>query len=170
MSKPKLIIVMGVSGSGKTTVANAIAEQFFYHFIEADDFHSEQNCQHMASGRPLTNAMREPWIQALYDYLKNAAQHETDCVMAFSGLQAQHRARFKQLGFDRLTLHLATCPSIIQQRIKQRENHFMPNNLLGSQYQDLQDPASEKNTITIDVSHDIDQVIKQTISIIKASR
>lgn len=163
----KLIIVMGVSGCGKSTVAKAIAEKLAYRFIEADDYHSEKNRQHMAQGKPLSNAMREPWIQSLCDDLTIATSQSRNCVMAFSGLQAQHRAKFDQLNFKRITLFLDGNPTLIQQRIEKRTSHYMPSSLLASQYKALQNPELETNTFKIDISANIDEVIEHALKIIQ---
>ena len=158
---------MGVSGCGKSTVAKAIADKLCYQFVEADDFHSIENREHMAQGKPLNNKMREPWIIALCDYLQYGAQQKVDCVMAFSGLQAEHRARFNQLGFERITLFLDGKPELIQQRIENRTNHYMPSSLLKSQYQSLQNPECEANTFKVNIDNDLSSIIQQSLKLIE---
>src|SRR6188768_14337 len=85
-----LIIVMGVSGSGKSSVATAIANHYQYCFLDADDFHSQENKRHMASGQPLTDEMRIPWVNSIKEYLQSANSEQKHCVLAFSGLRKQH--------------------------------------------------------------------------------
>jgi gluconokinase len=129
MTQPYLIISMGVSGSGKSTLAKRLAEQFDLPFFEADDFHSAENKAHMAAGKPLTDAMREPWIAHMCDTLKTTGK---SCVLAYSGLRRAHRQRFRELGFKTLFLHLHGEKALIAERMQARANHFMPSSLLAN--------------------------------------
>jgi len=158
-TSPQLIIVMGVSGCGKSTVANALAQHLRYEFIEADDFHSPQNREHMASGQALTDAMREPWVNALREHLTELAKSDQNCVMSFSGLKAAHRARIREVPMQILTLHLEGPRELIQARMNQRANHFMPSSLLDSQFQSLENPNHEANTLSIDIDCTLEQLI-----------
>lgn len=162
-STTNLIIVMGVSGSGKTTIAKAIAEHYQYQFFDADDFHSIENKQHMASGKPLTDAMRLPWVHNIREHLQGAASHTQHSVLAFSGLRHQHRDILRNAGLRTLILFLNGDKNTIQERVNQRKNHFMSPGLVDSQFAALEDPTAEPDVLSIDVKSDIQAVINQCI-------
>lgn len=162
-SHTNLIIVMGVSGSGKTTIAKAIAEHYHYQFLDADDFHSPENKQHMASGKPLTDAMRLPWVNNIREHLHAAMSHKDHSVLAFSGLRRQHRDILRNAGLRTLVLFLNGDKDTIQQRVNHRKNHFMSPGLVESQFAALEDPLEEADVVSVDVKGDIQSVINQCI-------
>ncbi len=151
---PALVVCMGVSGSGKSTLAQTLAERFGLEFLEADAFHSEENRQHMAAGLALTDAMREPWIERLCAELAQRADAGRGCVLAYSGLRRAHRARFRQLGFRTLFLHLRAERELIRQRMQTRSGHFAPPDLLDSQIADLQSTRGESDVVDVDAAPD----------------
>lgn len=166
-SQPVLIICMGVSGCGKTTLARNLAWDFGFEFLEADDFHSAENKSHMASGKPLTDAMREPWITAMCDALRQHQAGGKSCVLAYSGLRRAHRARFRQLGYPTLFLHLAGIQDIIRQRLEIRSDHFMPTGLLDSQYAALEAALDEPDIKIIDVGLSIGEIHRQATALVQ---
>jgi gluconokinase len=153
-----LIIVMGVSGCGKSTVASALAEDLAFRYIEADDYHSREAKKLMSAGKPLTDVMREPWLQRLCDAISVEPKRNT--VMAYSGLRRRHRQRFRDLGFDTLFIHLSGEEALIQQRMQARQ-HFMPVSLLSSQFATLELPDAEPDIVTLDVGIDIQHIIER---------
>jgi len=159
----QLIVVMGVSGCGKSSVAKALSEQFNYEFVEADDFHPQENVDHMASGKSLTDEMREPWIRLLQAHLKQAAKAKRSCVMSFSGLRRLHRAKIRDLPFDTLFIHLEGCKQLISDRINARSDHFMPASLLDSQYEALESASKKENIVRIDINQALDDVVNAAI-------
>ncbi len=164
MTQPYLIISMGVSGSGKSTLAKRLAEQFDLPFLEADDFHSAENKAHMAAGKPLTDAMREPWITQLCDTIKTNAN---SCVLAYSGLRRAHRQRFRELGFKTLFLHLHGEKSVIAERMQARSNHFMPSSLLDSQFAALEPTDTEPDIILVDLAAPIPEILAKAGAIVR---
>ena len=153
---------MGVSGCGKSSIGQQLATALSIQFIDADDFHSEEAKQSMASGIPLTDEMRKPWLQRLVKYLtQNPIQHT---VMAYSGLRRSHRQIFRELGFKTLFIHLSGTFTTISQRMRAREGHFMPESMLASQFTSLEVPQAEPDIITIDISGDRQQVYTQVFS------
>jgi len=167
-SQPVLIICMGVSGCGKTTLARNLAWDYGFEFLEADDFHSEENKAHMASGKPLTDAMREPWITAMCDSLRAQRDQGKSCVLAYSGLRRAHRARFRQLGYPTLFLHLAGAKEIIRQRMQLRPDHFMPADLLDSQYATLEPALDEPDIVELDVGLSVGEIHKRAAALLEA--
>lgn len=163
----RLIVVMGVSGCGKSSIAKHLAGNFGYEFVEADDFHPQENLDHMASGKSLTDEMRAPWIQLLQAHLKQAAKAKRSCVMSFSGLRRLHRAQIRDLPFDTVFIHLEGCKELISDRINARTDHFMPASLLDSQYEALELASKKENLISIDVAQPLEVVSKAAISAVE---
>lgn len=165
-SSTYLIIVMGVSGSGKSTIAKAIADHFDYRFLDADDFHSDENKQHMASGKPLTDEMRLPWVHNIRQHLQLAATKQEHCVLAFSGLRQQHRNILRSAGLRTLVIFLSGDKNTIQERVNLRKNHFMAPGLVDSQFAALEDPTHEADVVTVDVKGDTQSVLNRSLQAI----
>lgn len=163
MSKPYLIISMGVSGSGKSTVAEMLAQQFNLPFLEADDFHSAENKAHMAAGKALTDAMREPWIASLCDKIKTDGKN---CVLAYSGLRRAHRQKFRELGFNTLFLYLNGSKELIAKRMSERAGHFMPVGLLDSQFASMDAPHNEPDMVEVSIDATIEEIVKNAANIV----
>lgn len=166
-TNPVLVISMGVSGCGKSTLARHLAKKFGLVFLEADDFHSAENKAHMASGKPLTDAMREPWIASMCDALREHRKRGESCVLAYSGLRRAHRARFRELGYPVLFVHLAGPPEVIRRRMEGRVNHFMPADLLTSQYAALEPALNEPDIITVNVAQSIKQIQREAEDLVQ---
>lgn len=176
MSKPqtsRLIVIMGVSGSGKSTVAAAVAAHYDYQFLEADDFHDARCKAHMAAGKPLTDDMRQPWInriklalQQTHDSLANTREH--GCVLSFSGLRTAHRTQVSDTPLSTLFIYLRGDPATILKRLSARTEHFMPPSLLDSQFDALEDPSHDAITRVVDANAPLAEVIEQTIATIDA--
>jgi gluconokinase len=156
-SRPALVVCMGVSGCGKTTIAGAIAESTGLVFLEADDYHSEQNRAHMTAGKPLTDEMRRPWIQTLCEALNREKTHGPGCVLACSALRRDHRDRFRQLDYRTLFLFLDGDRKLIAGWMQERQDHFMPTSLLDSQIAALEPPTNEPDVARIPLSRDWQQ-------------
>ena len=132
-----LIVVMGVSGCGKSTVSACLAETHNWPFLEADDFHSDANIAKMSSGTPLTDEDRVGWIE---DIAKAVSERrEPVIVLACSALTPMVQSRLKQIPRDILFLHLNTRSVDMFERLSKRD-HFMPPSLLASQYDALSVP------------------------------
>ena len=155
---PALLVLMGVSGSGKSTLGHNLAGKLGWQFLDADDLHPTENVQHMASGQALTDAMREPWMQALEEELRHFCRRERDCVLAFSGLRRRHRQRLRSLGFRYLFIHLSGPDGLIAERLAGRQGHFMPPGLRASQLQALEEPEPGENVVTLDIVHGLDDL------------
>lgn len=168
LNPPILVICFGVSGCGKSTVAEHLAMKNDLHFIEADDFHPEVNKAHMASGKPLTDAMREPWINALCEHISAEKQQGKSCVMANSGLRRAHRQRFRELGLTTLFLHLDGTKEIIAQRMALRVGHYMPPTLLDSQFAALEPALKEPDIKTLNIDHGVDMVVEEAQRLVEA--
>lgn len=160
----QLIVVMGVSGSGKSTVAKALADHYGYCYLDGDDFHSESSRMRMASGQPLTDEMRAPWVANICAHLQERAKTQQHCVLAFSGLKALHRDQLRGAGLKTIFLFLLGSKETIQQRLQNRVGHFMAPTLLDSQFESLENPLSEKDVVPVDISGTLSEVIQQSIN------
>lgn len=161
-----LIIVMGVSASGKSTIAHAIARHYNYCYLDADDFHSNENKRHMESGRPLTDEMRLPWVTSIRNRLQKAKNERAHCTLAFSGLRKQHRDELRKAGLNTIFIFLNGTKQLIQERINSRRDHFMSPNLVDSQFNALEDPSSEIDVFPVEAYRPLEQVISDVISIV----
>lgn len=125
-ASPLAIVVMGVSGSGKTTIAQALAAHYRFRFLDADDYHSVAARAQMAAGQPLTDAMRLPWVELLSATLRDCVQAGESVVLAFSGLRSAHRQLLRNSGVPMRFVFLHAAPHVIAARLSTRAGHFMP--------------------------------------------
>jgi len=147
-----IIIVMGVSGAGKSTVGRSLADRLGFQFADADDYHSPHNRAKMARGESLTDLDREPWLAALCAYIEKWHGTGLSCVLACSALKESYRQRlFAASAGDNLLVYLKADFEKIHARLEARQNHFMKANMLRSQFAALEEPAGER-TIAVDAS------------------
>lgn len=139
------IVLMGVAGSGKTTVGKRVAERLGWRFLDADDFHSRENVEKMRSGRPLTDEDRWPWL----DRLNGMLREDGPAVLACSALRQRYRDRIGAGLDDVRWVHLSGSFELIGARLAARKGHYMPASLLASQFDTLEPPG---NALTIDVA------------------
>jgi gluconokinase len=135
-----IILLMGVAGSGKTTVGRLLASELGWRFYEGDDFHPRANIDKMQRGMPLTDDDRWPWLQALRDVIDACLAQGTSAVMACSALKQTYRDYLIR-GRDEVKLvYLKGSYDLLSQRLAQRQGHFMPKELLASQFATLEEP------------------------------
>lgn len=145
-----IIVLMGVSGSGKTTVGKELARQLGWTFVDADDFHPAANVEKMHRGEPLTDEDRRPWLAALHQRLLEAAQRGENVVLACSALKHAYRDYLQHEEPDRISfVYLRGSEELIRQRLAARHGHFMNPNLLHSQFETLEPP---ENAIEVDIA------------------
>ena len=155
------VVVMGVSGSGKSTVGAALAQLLRVPFADADDLHSAANIEKMSSGHPLNDDDRRSWLDSIGEWL---ARHTDGGVMSCSALKRAYRDQLRSHCPDVDFLHLAGTPEVIGRRQASRLGHFMPASLLASQFAILEPLASDERGIEIDVDSDVDSIARQYIS------
>jgi gluconokinase len=141
-----VILVMGVAGSGKTTIGRALAERLGYRFVEADELHPPANIEKMRRGVPLEDADRWPWLDAV------AAQLQGDVVVACSALKESYRARLKPTRI----VYLDVPREELARRVSHRPGHFFPAALLDSQLADLEVPS---DAIVVDGTRPLEEVV-----------
>jgi carbohydrate kinase (thermoresistant glucokinase family) len=143
------VVVMGVSGAGKTTVGLALAARLGLKFVDADDLHPAANVAKMAAGTPLTDDDRGPWLAIVGDTLAEAA--EPGIVIACSALKRSYRDAIRARGEDVFFVHLTATPEVLRERLGHREGHFMPASLLDSQFAILEPLGTDERGAAIDV-------------------
>lgn len=135
-----IIIIMGVSGSGKSTIGKLLADALNWEFQDADNFHSTANIEKMRLGIPLNDTDRKPWLKDLQTAIAVWLQQNTNVVLACSALKADYR-QYLVLDSDRIQLvYLQGSLNLLQQRLLGRQNHFMSEKLLNSQLETLEEP------------------------------
>ncbi|MDQ2077712.1 gluconokinase [Marinimicrobium sp. ABcell2] len=169
-SNPVLVVVMGVSGAGKSTVSQALAEQCGYLYLDADDFHSVEARTRMAAGTPLTDDMRKPWIETICQHLRELAANNTDVVLAFSGLRKVHREPLRHCGYQVQFLFLDGDRETISARMQARTGHFMPSSLLDSQFACLERPDTEADVHALDITPPLPEMLDEAVAVIKERR
>lgn len=147
-----LIIIMGVSGSGKTTVAQQLADEIGASFLDADDFHSESARQQMAAGVPLTDEQRLPWIGRIIEFIEQNLTEDKCFVLAYSGLRKAHRKLFLALPYSVKCIMLQTSKQVIAARLQRRSEHFFDANLLHSQFESLELPNDDEQIMLMDAN------------------
>jgi gluconokinase len=156
------IVVMGVSGSGKSTVGAALAQRLRVPFADADDFHPPANIAKMSAGHPLDDDDRLPWLEAIGEWL---AEHSAGGVMSCSALKRKYRDQLRRHCPDVEFVHLAGTPEVIGRRQASRPGHFMPASLLASQFHTLEPLQPDERGTTIDVDQNIDSIVDNYVSL-----
>ncbi|CRX82342.1 gluconokinase [Yersinia enterocolitica] len=158
------IIVMGVSGSGKTTVGEAVARRIHAKFIDGDDLHPRANIQKMGSGHPLNDEDRMPWLERLSDAAYSLHHKNESGIIVCSALKRRYRDRLREGNPEMAFLYLKGSFDVIMERLKARSGHFMPTDLLKSQFEALEEPGSEDpDVICVDIDADIDEVVQRCV-------
>ncbi|MDO7883266.1 gluconokinase [Salinibacterium soli] len=150
MSPAPLVVVMGVSGSGKSTVGALVADRLGIPFADADDLHPSANVEKMRAGHPLDDEDRGPWLVLVGDAL--AAARDTGLVMACSSLKRAYRDLIRDRAPETVFVYLHGSRELLVERMSAREGHFMPSTLLDSQLDTLEPPGADERSITVDVS------------------
>ena len=151
-----IIIVMGVSGSGKTTIGRLLAHDLDWDFYDADDFHPPQNIAKMSRGLALSDEDRQPWLQSLRVLILDRLKSGKQAVIACSALKETYRTSLRVN--DRIKfVYLKGSFEQIKARMADRQNHFMPGDLLADQFATLEEPL---DTLAVDISMPPDQISK----------
>ena len=154
-----IIIVMGISGCGKTTIGRKLARRLGYSFLEGDDFHPVENISKMKSGIPLTDQDRLPWLNKISEKCTQENDIGNNVVVACSALKKQYRLVLNKAQKYEL-VYLFGDLETIKRRMKER-NHFMPIELITSQFETLEPPSVAENPILVDINLPVDFLVKQ---------
>lgn len=155
------IVVMGVSGSGKSTVGAVLAQRLRVPFADADDFHPPANVAKMTAGEPLNDDDRYPWLEAIGEWL--AERCTTGGVMSCSALKRKYRDQLRRHCPDIEVLHLTGTPEVIGRRQASRPGHFMPASLLASQFDTLEPLQPDERGVDIEVDQSIDAIVESYV-------
>jgi gluconokinase len=155
-----LVVVMGVAGSGKTTVGQILARRLGWSFAEADDFHSAANVAKMASGIPLTDEDRRPWLESIRSW---ADASPGDSVITCSALRRSYRDILRGAQATVRFVHLNGTPEAIGARIAARTDHFMPSSMLASQIATLEPLESDEDGVVIEITGTPEEIAASAI-------
>lgn len=162
-AQPLHVVVMGISGSGKTTIATRLAEQLGWTFGEADDFHPAANIEKMASGIPLTDQDRWPWLESMREWMTAQARAGSSTVVTCSALRRSYRDVLTHAEGRVRFVHLLGDAHLILERMKTRSGHFMPQSLLPSQLSTLEPLEPDEQGIRIENTGTPDEVTADII-------
>jgi gluconokinase len=146
---PRVLVVLGVSGSGKTTVGVLLAGKLGWPYAEADDFHPPANVAKMAAGHPLTDQDRWPWLQAVRAWIDARLARGDSGVVTCSALKRAYRDLLRAPGVTLVYLH--GTHELIARRMAARHGHFFKSALLDSQFADLEEPTPDEGVVTVPI-------------------
>jgi gluconokinase len=160
MKKIRFLILMGVSGSGKTSVGKALAEHLGWDFYDADDFHPPENVVKMANRIPLDDSDRAPWLAALHNLISASLQADQPGVLACSALKEHYRQQLLDDHKDVQIVYLKGSYDLIWSRMEKRTDHYMKPHMLKSQLETLEEPT---NALTVDISMSVDDIVQEIL-------
>lgn len=162
------IILMGVSGSGKSTVGAALAREINAKFIDGDDLHPRANIQKMASGTPLNDDDRAPWLLRLNDAAYSLRHKNETGVIVCSALKRRYRDALRKDNEGMVFIYMKGSFDVIADRLKARAGHFMPTDLLRSQFDALEEPGEdEPDVLRVNIDHKFDGVVDRCVAALK---
>jgi gluconokinase len=157
------IIVMGVSGSGKTTIAEALARQLRFVCEDGDSYHPKSNVAKMHAGIPLTDDDRWPWLRAIAQAIDRDAFADRPVVIACSALKRAYREILVHGREDVRIVYLKGSRELIERRLALRTGHFMPASLLDSQFATIEEPLPAEHVITVNIDATVDEIVAQIV-------
>src|SRR6266478_1535175 len=164
-----VVIIWGVSGAGKTTIGELLAQELGWKFYDADDFHPQVNIDKMERGEPLTDEDRQPWLQSLRKAITRSLAANKSAVLACSALKQKYRELLR-VNADVKFVFLHGSRTRIADQLKQRRGHFMNPALLDSQFADLKEPESSEDMLTIELKGEPDELVEQIRQKLSPSR
>ncbi|MEH6952479.1 gluconokinase [Nitrobacter sp. NHB1] len=164
------LIVMGVSGSGKTTIANALGRRLEWMVEDADRFHPASNIEKMSAGIALTDGDRWPWLRAVAAEIGRRRASGTSIIMACSALKRAYRDILVHGRRDTRIVYLRGDKNLIADRLRARYAHFMPPELLESQFETLEEPAEDEHPIVVDIDATVDAIADRIVTMLRPVR
>lgn len=153
------IIVMGVSGSGKSTIASALAAHIGFDCEDGDSYHPASNVAKMRTGTPLTDNDRWPWLKAIADDIDHRAATRRPFVVSCSALKRAYRDILVHGRKDVRLVYLKGSRELIAERLALRKGHFMPPSLLDSQFATIEEPTPDENVVVVDIDAPVNQIV-----------
>lgn len=160
---PCALVVMGVSGSGKSTIADRLAERLSWTYEDGDRFHPAGNVAKMSVGQPLTDEDRWPWLQAIADEIDRVCRAGQRTVVACSALKRAYRDILVHGRDDVRIVFLNGTRELIADRLAARKDHFMPPGLLASQFKTLEPPLASENPVTVSIDASVEAIVADII-------
>ena len=161
---PCALVVMGVSGSGKSTIADKLAERLSWRYEDGDRFHPASNVAKMSAGQPLTDEDRWPWLQAIADEIDRVCKAGEHAVIACSALKRAYRDVLVHGRGDVRIIYLDGTQELIASRLALRKDHFMPPGLLASQFKTLEPPGPDENPVTVSIDASVEAIVDDIVS------
>jgi len=165
----RILVVMGVSGSGKSTVAGALAHSLGWTLAEGDDFHPPANIAKMHSGIPLNDNDRMPWLATIAAWIDARIQAREPGIVTCSALKRAYRDQLAGGRPEVLFVYLKGTVALISQHLAAREGHFMPASLLPTQFETLEEPAADEPAFAIDAAHPVAAIVSEVESYIRTA-
>lgn len=158
--RTRFFIVIGVSGCGKSSVGKTLAESLGWNFYDADDFHPPANVAKMASGFPLDDSDRAPWLASLHDMISSSLKADSPGVLACSALKERYRQQLLGGNSGVQIIYLKGSYDLIWSRMEKRTDHYMKPHMLQSQFEALEEPS---NALTIDISISLNEIVQEIL-------
>ena len=157
-----IVLLMGVTGAGKTTVGALLARQMGWEFADADSFHSAANVEKMRRGIALTDEDRAPWLRALHDFMAERSAASRDLVLACSALKRAYRQKLCE-GLDIKLVYLHGKQEYIVERLRGRRGHYAPASLVASQFADLEEPDDDEpeEVAVVEIDHSPEEIVAE---------
>jgi gluconokinase len=160
---PCALVVMGVSGSGKSTIGEKLAERLGWSYQDGDKFHPASNVAKMSAGQPLTDEDRRPWLQAIADEIDRVCAAGEQAVIACSALKRAYREVLVHGRNDVRIIYLKGSQQLIASRLAVRKGHFMPPGLLASQFKTLEPPDIGENPVTVSIDASVETIVDDIV-------
>ena len=160
---PCALVVMGVSGSGKSTIADSLAARLGWRCEDGDRFHPASNVAKMSAGHPLTDEDRWPWLQAIADEIDRVCKAGERAVIACSALKRAYRDILVHRRSDVRMVFLKGTQELIANRLARRKGHFMPPGLLASQFKTLEPPGFDEKPVTVSIEPSVDAIVDDIV-------
>ena len=166
MSMAMIAVLMGVTGCGKTSVGEQLAERLGWAMLEGDSFHPQSNKDKMSSGTPLTDEDRWPWLEEIGRQMRKYGERNESAVVTCSALKRAYRNRLRQAAgtCEVRFVHLTGARPVLEERMRARTGHFMPASMLDSQLETLETPGTDENAITVDIDQPLDTIVNRIIT------
>lgn len=161
------LIVMGVSGSGKTTIAQALESELGFTYAEADEFHPQSNIDKMSQGIPLTDEDRWPWLRSIRDWMSAEAAAGRSTVVTCSALKRTYRDLLREADGTVFFIHLDGSEDLLRERMQHRSGHFMPASLLPSQLATLEPLESDEPGLKISIEKTPEEIVSEVLHLVK---
>ena len=165
-----ILVLMGVTASGKTTIGTRLAAAEHWEYAEGDDYHSDANKAKMHAGIPLTDEDRAPWLIAIADFVDQARLARAHVVIACSALKRRYRAVIIGNRPDVRLVYLKGDLDLISRRVATRHEHFMPESLLKSQFEALEEPGPDENPVVVSIAPRPREIVAQILADLQAER